>query len=150
MKTYWQVAILVLLCACTSARLGRAQNPASAQPRMIELTADEDSRYRMGSVVSPTIEVAPGEHLLLRITAVRAKQVARDGSIHGLALLDKNQDAVPGWRFYLHPGVQELEVTAPTQPGRYSAVCTIICSDMHDGMGFTVVVVEKQVTNSKE
>ena len=113
---------------------------SSPAPRVIELTADKDSRYRQAGKASPTIEVNAGEHLLLRITAFRAKQIARDGSIHGLALLDKDENAVPGWRFFLHPGVQDLEVTAPERPGRYHAVCTIICSDAHEGMGFTLLV----------
>ena len=112
----------------------------SAERRVIELTADKDSRYRQAGKIAPTIEVASGEALLLRVTAVRAKQVARDGSIHGLALLDKDEHAVSGWRFYLHPGVQDLAVTAPTETGRYKAVCTVICSDEHDGMGFTLLV----------
>lgn len=111
-------------------------------PRVIELTADRDSRYRQADNVAPVIQVSPGEHLILRITAVKARQVARDGSVHGLALLDKNENAVPGWRFYLHPGVQDLEVTAPAQPGRYTAVCIVICSDMHEEMGFTLVVLQ--------
>jgi hypothetical protein len=118
-----------------------AQLPTTS-PRVIELIADRDSRYRQGDRVAPTIEVLAGEPLILRITAIRAKQVARDGSVHGLALLDKNSDAVPGWRFYLHPGVQDLAVAAPSQPGRYTVVCTIICSDAHEGMGFTLLVVD--------
>jgi hypothetical protein len=119
-----------------------AQSPFAAQPRIIELTVDKDSRYRQGNKVAPTIEVLAGESLVLRITAVRAWQVARDGSVHGLALLDKNCDAVPGWRFFLHAGagVQELAVTAPAQAGRYAAVCTVICSDAHEGIGFTLLV----------
>jgi hypothetical protein len=115
---------------------------SSPTPRVIELTADKDSKYRLGDKVAPTIEVSAGEHLILRITAVRARQVARDGSVHGLALLDKDENVVPGWRFYLHPGVQELEVTAPQQPGPYTAVCIVICSDMHEDMGFTLVVTQ--------
>ena len=114
----------------------------SPTPRVIELTADKDSKYRLGDKVAPVLEVSPGEHLILRITAVRARQVARDGSVHGLALLDKDENVVPGWRFYLHPGVQELEATAPQQPGRYEAVCIVICSDMHEDMGFTLVVTQ--------
>jgi len=77
-------------------------------PRVIELTADKDSKYRLGGKVASMLEVSPGEHLVLRITAIRAKQVARDGSVHGLALLDKDENIVPGWRFYLHPGTQDL------------------------------------------
>ena len=122
---------------------------AQSVPRVIELTADKDSRYRQGDRVAPTIQVSPGEHLILRITAVKARQVARDGSVHGLALLDKNENAVEGWRFYLRPGVQDVEVTAPTQPGRYMAVCIVICSDMHEDMGFTLVV-SQPVSSAKE
>jgi hypothetical protein len=127
------VATLFVLAACCQAQLG-------ATPRLLELTADKDSRYRQGKKVGPTIEVFAGEPLILRITAVRAKEIARDGSIHGLALLDRNSNAVPGWRFFLQPGVQDLAVVAPTERGRYRAVCIVICSADHESMGFNVVV----------
>ena len=136
-----KTAVLCLIMATSG--FCAAQSPTSPS-RVIELTADRDSRYRMGDKVAPTIEASPGEHLILRITAVKAKQVARDGAVHGLALLDKNENAVPGWRFYFHPGVQEVEVTAPSLPGRYTAVCIVICSDMHEDMGFTLVVSQTQ------
>lgn len=131
-------------CTLLALSLCHAQPGPTVSPRVIELTADHDSRYRSGGKVSPTIQAMSGEPLILRITASRAKEVARDGSVHGLALLNQNLDAVPGWRFYLHPGVQELAVAAPNQPGRYTAVCTVICSDMHDGMKFTLIVTAGQ------
>jgi heme/copper-type cytochrome/quinol oxidase subunit 2 len=124
----------------------QAQSPSGAHPRIIELSAGNDSRYRQGGKVAPTIEVVTGEPLILRITAVRAKQVARDGSVHGIALLDKGSNAVPGWRFFLQPGIHEIAVTAPAQPGRYTAVCTVICSDAHEGMGFTLLVTEPRTS----
>jgi hypothetical protein len=130
----------IAICSMLAASLLCAAQSAPSAPSIIELTADKDSRYRQGDKVAPSIQVSPGEHFILRITAVKARQVARDGSVHGLALLDKNENTVPGWRFYLHPGVQDLQVTAPTQPGRYTAVCIVICSDMHEDMGFTLVV----------
>jgi len=139
----------VFAAIAVGASLFCAAQSGTAAPRVIELTADKDSRYRQRGKVAPTIEVLPGEHLLLRITAIKAKQVARDGSVHGLALLDKNENAVPGWRFYLHPGVQDLEVAAPTQPGRYMAVCVVICSDMHEDMGFTLVVLQPGSTTKE-
>jgi hypothetical protein len=120
------------------------QPGATSSPRVIELTADKDSRYRQGRKTSPTIDVVAGEELILRVTAVKAKEVARDGSIHGLALLDKNSNAVSGWRFFFHPGVQEVAVVAPSVPGRYTAVCTVICSDGHEGMSFTLVVKDRK------
>ncbi len=134
----------LILIGCAFAAVCQSQSADLAQVRVIELTAGRDSRYRAGRKVAPTIEVHPGEALILRITAVRAETVARDGSVHGLALLDKNSQAVPGWRFFLHPGVQDLEVSAPLQPGRYTAVCTVICSDGHEGMGFTLLVTEPE------
>jgi hypothetical protein len=142
-KRFLVVPIIFVLAAWLSCR---AQADLSVQPRVIELTAGKDSRYRQGGKGSPTIEVTASESLILRITAVRAKQIAREGSVHGLALLDQDENAVPGWRFYLHPGVQDLAVTAPTQPGRYRAVCTVICSDAHEGMGFTLLVIEPNPT----
>jgi hypothetical protein len=136
-------------CALAAWSTCDSQSLPLSSPRVIELTADRDSRYRQGHKTSPTIEVFAGELLILRVTAVQAKQVARDGSVHGLALLDKNSNAVAGWRFFLQPGVRNLAVTAPSAPGRYSAVCTVICSDAHEGMGFTLLVIDPK-TKAKE
>ncbi|MGH9644938.1 MAG: hypothetical protein ACRD3Q_21255 [Terriglobales bacterium] len=142
-----QLTSALLTCALLASAMCASESVPAR--RVIELTADRDSRYRQGRRVSPTIEVVAGEQIILRITAVRAREVARDGSIHGLALLDKNSNAVPGWKFFLHPGVQELEVTAPLEPGRYKAVCTVICSEGHEEMGFTLIVIGSR-TGPKE
>ena len=141
--------LVLIACVCAAWQPCRAQAIDFAHPRLIELTADKDSRYRQGNKVAPVIEALPGEPLILRVTAVRAKEIARDGSVHGLALLDKKSNPVPGWRFFLHPGVQDLAVTAPVVPGRYSAVCVVICSDGHEAMGFTLVVTDLP-TSKKE
>ena len=141
--------VVWILCGLCVALVCRAQSAMPPRPRVIELTADRDSRYRLGHKAAPAIEVAAGEPLILRITAVKADQIARDGSIHGLALLDKNSNTVPGWRFYLRPGVQDLAVIAPAEPGRYTAVCIVICSDGHEGMSFTLVV-NPPITRAKE
>jgi hypothetical protein len=138
--------IAPLSIALVIAPMYQVQPPSGGNPRIIELSADKDSRYRHRGRVAPTIEVVAGEPLILRITAVRARQVARDGSVHGIALLDRGSNAVPGWRFFLQPGVHEIAVTAPAQPGRYTAVCTVICSDAHEGMGFTLLVTEPRTS----
>ena len=142
------------LAVLVSALLATAYLPSQSipgpAPRVIELTADRDSRFRLGHKASPTIEVFAGEPLILRIRAVRAKEVARDGSVHGLALLDRNSNAVAGWKFFLRPGIQELTVTAPLEPGRYTAVCTVICSDAHEGMSFTLVVSDPKASPKEQ
>lgn len=140
---YALIRLAVFLSVFIVTVIGASQPSPGSRPRVIELTADHDSRYRQGHKASPEIEVFAGEPLVLRITVVRAKEMARDGSVHGLALLDKKSNAVAGWRFFFQPGIQELTVTAPSEPGRYTAVCTVICSDAHDGMGFTLIVIER-------
>jgi heme/copper-type cytochrome/quinol oxidase subunit 2 len=113
---------------------------ADAQPRVIELTADHDSRYKMAGQRTPEITVRAGEQVLLRVTARKGKSWNRDGSIHGFALLRaKDRSKVEGWDILFKPGTQEFLLTAP-EPGEYEAVCTVICSEDHEGMHLKVTV----------
>lgn len=109
---------------------------------VIEVLADSDSRYKIAGQRTPEITVKPGEPVLLRVTARKAKSWNRDGSIHGFSLLRaKGRTRVDGWDLLLKPGKQEFQLTAPMEPGEYIVVCTVICSEDHEGMHmkFTVV-----------
>jgi heme/copper-type cytochrome/quinol oxidase subunit 2 len=115
---------------------------ASAQARVIEIIADSDSRYKIAGERTPEITVKAGEQVLLRVTARRAKTWNRDGSIHGFTLLRaKDRTRVEGWDLLFKPGKQEFLLTAPSDPGQYEVVCTVICSEDHEGMHmkFTVL-----------
>ena len=112
-----------------------------AQERVIELTADKDSRYKIAGMHMPEITVKAGERILLRVTARKAKSWNRDGSIHGFALLRaKDRTKVEGWDLLFKPGTQEFQMTAPSEPGEYVAVCTVICSEDHEGMHIKFIV----------
>jgi hypothetical protein len=114
---------------------------AQVQPRLIEITAGHDSRYKIAGQAKPVITVTAGEPLLLRITAIRAKTRNRDGSVHGFTLLHaKDHKPVPDWDFLLQPGVQEISINAPLEPGEYEVVCTVICSGSHEGMNMKFYV----------
>jgi heme/copper-type cytochrome/quinol oxidase subunit 2 len=114
---------------------------ASDQVRVIEITADSDSRYKIAGQRTPEITVKAGEQILLRVTANRAKSWNRDGSIHGFSLLRvKDRTRVDGWELLFKPGKQEFSLTAPNEPGVYEAVCTVICSEDHEGMHMKVTV----------
>ncbi len=114
---------------------------AQAQTHVIEVVADKDSRYKIAGERTPEITVKAGEPVLLRITARRGKSWNRDGSIHGFSLLRaKDRSKVPGWDLLLNPGVQEFQLTAPSEPGEYVVVCTVICSEEHEGMHMKFVV----------
>ena len=126
------------------AALTLALGPQAAQvqaPPVIEILADHDSRFKMAGQKEPVITVHAGEQVTLRITAIKAKNHNRDGSIHGFSLLRANdRSRVPGWDFLLKPGVQEFMLNAPAEPGEYVVVCTVICSSDHEGMHMRFVV----------
>jgi len=115
---------------------------ANAQARVIDVLADSDSRYKISGQRTPEITVKAGEQVILRVTARRGKSWNRDGSVHGFSLLRaKDRTRVEGWDLLLKPGKQEFQLTAPAEPGAYEVVCTVICSEDHEGMHmkFTVV-----------
>jgi heme/copper-type cytochrome/quinol oxidase subunit 2 len=129
----------IVLIAAVSGWLGSV---ASAQSQIVELVADSDSRYKIAGERTPEIAVKAGEQVLLRVTARKGKSWNRDGSIHGFTLLRaKDRSKVEGWDLLLKPGKQEFVLTAPTEPGEYEVVCTVICSEEHEGMHmkFTVL-----------
>jgi heme/copper-type cytochrome/quinol oxidase subunit 2 len=130
----------ILLATASALLIGLAH--ASAEPRVIEITADSDSRYKIAGQRVPEITVNAGEQVLLRVTAHRGKSWNRDGSIHGFALLRaRDRTKVEGWDLLFKPGRQEFLLTAPDEPGAYEVVCTVICSEDHEGMHmkFTVL-----------
>ena len=132
----WRCFLVVLaLCSCACGQ------SAQAQGRVIEILADHDSRFRTEGQKQPVLKLKAAEKITLRITAKKAKNVNRDGAIHGFTLLRaKDRTPVPEWDFELRSGVQEFNVKAPSEPGEYIAVCTVVCSEEHEGMNMKVVV----------
>jgi heme/copper-type cytochrome/quinol oxidase subunit 2 len=115
---------------------------AQAQVHVIEVIADKDSRYKSPAGSKPEITLKAGEQILLRVTAHKGKTWNRDGSIHGFTLLRvSDRSKVPDWNLLLRPGSQEFVLTAPAEPGEYVVVCTVICSEEHEGMNMKLVVV---------
>ena len=114
---------------------------AASDAHVIEVVADKDSRYKVAGQKSPEINVKAGEPVLLKITARKGKSWNRDGTIHGFTLLRaSDRSKVKGWNLVLMPGAQEFELTAPAEPGDYIVVCTVICSEEHEGMNMKVTV----------
>jgi heme/copper-type cytochrome/quinol oxidase subunit 2 len=125
----------------TGSPRGSAQDHA-APARVIEVLADSDSRDKIAGESTPEITVKAGEQVVLRVTARRGKTWNRDGSIHGFSLLRaKDRTKVEGWDLLFKPGKQEFQLTVPAEPGQYVVVCTVICSEEHEGMHmkFTVL-----------
>jgi len=132
-------AIVAALAFATAPRTARGQQDP---PRVIEVLADHDSRYKIAGMKDPVITVHAGEPVTLRITAIKAKDHNRNGAIHGFCLLRaKDRSHVPGWDWELKPGLNQITATAPSEPGDYIVVCTVICSSEHEGMHMKFIVV---------
>jgi len=115
--------------------------PSFGQARVIEVLADKDSHFKMVGMSRPEITVKAGEPLLLRINARKGKTMNRDGTVHGFTLLRaKDHHKVTGWDLELKPGTHEFSLTAPSEPGEYEVLCTVICSEEHEGMRMKFVV----------
>jgi heme/copper-type cytochrome/quinol oxidase subunit 2 len=114
---------------------------AFGQARVIEVLADKDSHFKIAGMSHPEITVKAGEPLLLRLSARKGRTWNRDGTVHGFTLLRaKDHHKVTGWDLELKPGTQEFSLTAPTEPGEYEVLCTVICSEEHEGMRMKFVV----------
>jgi heme/copper-type cytochrome/quinol oxidase subunit 2 len=115
--------------------------PAIAQPRVIEVLADKDSHFKIAGKSNPEITVKAGEPVTLKINARKGKTWNRDGTVHGFTLLRRKDHAkVRGWDLGLKPGMQEITLNAPTEPGEYEVLCTVICSEDHEGMRMRFIV----------
>jgi hypothetical protein len=140
--------VRVQLCGMVPAALGllcpglALAQVLQAQVHVIEVVADKDSRYKSPDGGKPEITLKAGEQVLLRVSARKAKSWNRDGSIHGFTLLRAaDRTKVQGWNLLLRPGQQEFQLTAPADPGEYVVVCTVICSEDHEGMNMRLLVV---------
>ena len=129
-----------LLAGCALCSCAWGPGPQTER-RVIEILADHDSRFRTEGQKQPVLKLKASEKITLRITAKKAKNVNRNGAIHGFTLVRaKDRSPVPEWDFELKPGVQEFDVTAPSQPDEYVVVCTVVCSEEHEGMNMKVIV----------
>ncbi|HEY2117171.1 MAG TPA: hypothetical protein VGJ51_18875 [Candidatus Angelobacter sp.] len=130
---FWTLAMFAVFAA--------ASLPAFGQARVIEVLADKDSHFKIAGMSRPEITVKAGEPLLLRINARKGKTWNRDGVVHGFTLLRaKDHSKVSGWNLELKPGTQEFSLTAPAEAGEYEVLCTVICSEDHEGMRMKFVV----------
>jgi len=132
-KGLWTLVLFVVLVA--------ASLPAFGQAHVIEVLADKDSHFKIAGMGHAEITVKAGEPILLRVIARKGKTWNRDGTVHGFTLLRaKDHHKVSGWDLELKSGMQEFSLMAPAEPGEYEVLCTVICSEDHEGMRMKFVV----------
>jgi heme/copper-type cytochrome/quinol oxidase subunit 2 len=111
---------------------------ASLPPRVIDVVADKDNRFKIAKQKDPVITMKANEVAVLRITAHKAMEWDdKDGSVHTFTI---NALKGKGWDFRLKDGVNQFPVVAPAEPGEYVVECTIKCGKGHDDMKMKLVV----------
>jgi heme/copper-type cytochrome/quinol oxidase subunit 2 len=109
-----------------------------AAPRVVELVADKDNRFKVPGQKKPVITVHVKEVIRLRITAHRGTEWEKDGAIHSFTVKEfKDQ----GWDLRLKEGVNEFTLVAPAEPGEYTVECTVKCGDGHEEMKMKLIVI---------
>ncbi len=128
-------AILALLPA---GRAFAGENGVTPGPRIIDLTADHDNRFKVPKEKEPVIRMKVNEVAVLRINSKKGGEWdEKDGAVHTFtitALKDK------GWNFRLKEGTQKFPVVAPSEPGEYLVECTVKCGKGHDDMRMKLIV----------
>lgn len=107
------------------------------KPRLIEVIADKDNRFKVPGESKPVIKVKPGEKVLLRITSHFGGEKARDDAVHSFAV-KKLRDQ--GWDIRLYEGTKDYPLVAPQSPGEYEVECTVKCGPGHDDMKMKLLV----------
>jgi hypothetical protein len=114
-----------------------ASGVAFSGPRIIQITADNKSTFKVAGEKAPIIYMKPGEVAILRITAQKNEDVESDGAVHSLTITSLKDQ---GWDIRLKEGTHDYPVTAPAQPGTYPIECAAKCGKQHYSMKAKLVV----------
>ena len=111
------------------------------EPRVIQITADHDNKFKVPGQKQPVITVKAKEVIKFRVTA--HKGVESDpkypGCAHSFTIKElKNQ----GWDVCLKEGMNEFVLVAPSKPGDYKIECMDKCGKGHDDMNMKMIVTE--------
>jgi hypothetical protein len=114
-----------------------ATTRTATKPRLIQVIADKDNRFKVPGESKPVLKVKSGEKVLLRITSHFGGEKARDDAVHSFAV-KKLRDQ--GWDIRLYEGTRDYPLVAPLSPGEYEVECTVKCGPGHDDMKMRLVV----------
>jgi heme/copper-type cytochrome/quinol oxidase subunit 2 len=128
-----RIAALVLVAIWTSA----VGAQTAAQPRVIEVIADKDNRFKVPGESKPVITLKAGEKVVLRITSHFGGEKARDDAVHSFTVKALND---PKWDIRLYEGTKDYKLVAPARAGEYEIECTVKCGPGHDDMKAKLIV----------
>ena len=109
------------------------------EPRVIQLTADHDNKFKVPGSKDPTITVKSKEVIKFKIMAHKGTEMdeKRPGCVHTFSVKELKDQ---GWDVCLKEGMNEFVLVAPSKPGEYKVECLAKCGKGHDDMAMKVVV----------
>lgn len=122
----------VLSLVLASPRLARA-----GDDKVWEVVATKDQTFVVKGEKKPVITVKTGQPVHLRITAEKAAEMAKDGSVHSFTIKPL---ADQGWNIRLKAGTEDYTLTAPSQAGEYVIECAVKCGPGHADQRMKLVV----------
>jgi heme/copper-type cytochrome/quinol oxidase subunit 2 len=111
------------------------------EPRVIQLTADRDNRFKVPGMKDPVITVKANEVIKFRITGHKGTETdpQHPGCIHTFTVKELKDQ---GWDVCLKEGMNEFVLVAPNKPGDFSIECMSKCGKGHDDMGMKMTVTQ--------
>jgi heme/copper-type cytochrome/quinol oxidase subunit 2 len=111
------------------------------QPRVIQITADHDNKFKVSGQKEPAITVKANEVIKFRITAHKGTETdpQHPGCIHTFTIKELKDQ---GWDVCLKEGMNEVVLVAPSNPGEFKIECMAKCGKGHDDMGMKMIVTQ--------
>ena len=111
------------------------------QPRVIQLTADHDNKFKVPGQKVPVITVKAKEVIKFQVTGHKGTETdpKYPGCAHSFTIKELKSQ---GWDVCLKEGMNEFVLVAPSKPGEYSIECMSKCGKGHDDMNMKMTVTE--------
>jgi heme/copper-type cytochrome/quinol oxidase subunit 2 len=109
------------------------------QPRVIQLLADHDNKFKVPGQKQPVITVKAKEVIKFRVTAHKGTETdpKYPGCVHSFTIKELKSQ---GWDVCLKEGMNEFVLVAPPTAGTYKIECLAKCGKGHDDMSMKMIV----------
>jgi len=138
--TFFRLASFVAL-ALVFALAVRSLHTFAQEPRVIQLTADKDNKFKVPGQKQPVITVKAKEVIKFKVTAHKGTETdpKYPGCAHSFTIKELKSQ---GWDVCLKEGMNEFVLVAPSKPGDYTIECMAKCGKGHDDMNMKMTVTE--------
>jgi len=111
------------------------------QPRVIQIAATTDNKFKVAGQKTPVITVKPKEVIKFEITSKYGdeKDPKWPGCPHSFSVKGLEDQ---GWNKCLKEGMNQFVLVTPVTPGEYKIECLAKCGKGHDDMAMKMIVAQ--------